>query len=208
MYLTILIAVISAAILVFGGYLLGVGRGLIAREELRAQLLKSTTDERNTLSADEYLGPLDQIFSEISTISVPMPTNQKALQAAKQQKALLTDLLEEIARTAGFKTILLGDENGLPLAASHNHIDRARLATIAAYTILYSERIRDNEVYMPTALLFQDALQHQVLSRIFMVGERRVILTAMVEDKLLSLDALDAGIPRIAQMLQIETILN
>lgn len=208
MYLTILIAVISAAVLVFAGYLLGAGRGLIAREDLRAQLLKSSEAARSNTSADEYLKPLDRMFSEVSSISVPMPTDQKAVQAAKQQKAKLTDLMEEIAKASGFKTVLLGDEKGLPIAASHNHIDRARLVAIAAYTILFGERIRDNDAYLPAVLLFQDVHQHQVLSRIFMVGERRVILTAMVEDATLSLDALDVAIPKITQMLQVETISN
>ncbi len=219
MILTILIAVVSASMLLFAGYLLGINRGLQAREYLRGQLeaWKPTSPEATPV-ADDCLGHLAGMFEEheFSIFSEPeyvAPTPIKIIPPVAiaigqtvldQKREALAHAMNEIAEAAHFKTVLLSDENGLPIASSRQATDLGRLAAISGYVVMFGEHIRREEDYRPVSLLFNDVSQHQVLSRIFTAGEQRLVLTAVIVNSTLALGALDPAIKKVLAVLQPE----
>lgn len=207
MLLTILIAVLAASLLLFAGYLLGVNRGVQSREYLRAQLqlLQPTKIPKQALPED-CLGPLANMFSDPENLLKAESTSAKAgcLQLIGKRREVLAHLMNDIAESACFKTVLLSDENGLPLAASRQAADLGRLAAISGYVVILGEHIRREEDYRPVSLLFNDINKNQVLSRVFMVGGQRLVLTGLAGDDNLSLEALDSALSKVLLVLDSE----
>ena len=77
------------------------------------------------------------------------------LQSSSTHRRDLAQLMNEIAEKAKFTVVLLSDENGLPLASSHNIADLDRLAAISAFVVIFGDRIRRNDDFMPVSTVIQ-----------------------------------------------------
>ncbi len=223
MLITIVIAVITAVALLFAGYLLGVKQGFRAREQLREQLTEQKDAKIDALlrQGDDLrlvIEPLagwdvkvDYLRDAIKQMQESMQTRDQVVgdlsgfQSSAKHRGDLAQLMSEIAEKARFKTVVLSDENGLPLAVSSDVADLERLAAISAYVVIFGDRIRQNEDFMPISLLFNDANHNEILSRIFKVGHQRLVLTAVTHDLQLSLGALDPALSKVISLLSPDT---
>lgn len=113
----------------------------------------------------------------------------------------LAPLLDQISEKGSFETVLLSDNDGLPLAVSSHCRDVDRLAATASLVMLFSERMSRDGGTGPLSLLIHDKDNRQTLCRIFDVGGQRLLLTAVSIGVPLTTSALDAALPKVDNVL-------
>ena len=117
----------------------------------------------------------------------------------------LTRLMDEIVDKAGFETVLLSDDNGLPIAANNSFTDLDHLAAISAFVLIFSDRFIRDGATTPLSLLTHDNENQEMLCRIFHVGSQRFVLTAISIDLLLTSTTLDPTLPKVIDLLSSST---
>lgn len=204
MLLAAIIGIGAAVLLLTAGYLFGVNRGYQARDQLRKQNLeyvselvnvhhqlnqhRSGTDETLRTTIQELLTPIlerDQLAHGLSQ-----------LRAASGRRDVAA-LLDQIAERGNFSAVLLSNEDGIPLASSHNTRDIDRLAATASLLLFLADRMVRDHSPAPLSFMVHDEANALTLSRIFHVGDQRLSLTAVSTGAQLSPTALDPTLAKI-----------
>ena len=244
--LATIVGICAAGILVLTGYLLGVKRGLLARDQLRRQTsqqakeqqrlreliseyVKDDTDAlvlRQDLvnmtqalvshsdAVNRMLEPLNKRESEFDALRAIV---EQALAPLKQREHLANELsslnakagnrndlvllLDQIAEKGQFWAVALHDEQGLLLAASRNAKNLDRLAAISAMVLLFADRLGRHGGSTPLSLLVHDEANMATLSRIFEVGEQRLLLSAVATGAQITATALDPVLSKVGAVL-------
>lgn len=220
MFIVIFWGIATATLLLIAGYLIGVRTGNQARENLREELRNQKDAKIDTLlqqsnALQHVIEPLteweikvEKIQSDIELMQASMVSHDSValklnnLETETHHRSDLTQLMDEIAEKAHFKAILLSDENGLPLVSNHGAVDLERLAAIASFVLLFGERINSDKDCEPTSFLVREAKNKDILSRIFLVGKQRLVLTAVSLELQLTPNALDPALEKITRILE------
>jgi predicted regulator of Ras-like GTPase activity (Roadblock/LC7/MglB family) len=210
------VAGVSAAVLLLtAGYLFGVKRGFKAREQLRQLNLQQAEElqrlrERMTRQQqnDADIQSLRTELSKVQQVLTPLIQRERLgfalanLQTGAGRHRDLMGLVDQIAAKGGFSAVLLNDAEGLPLAASSNVKDLDRLAVLSSMVLLLADRIsRDNNAPNPLAVMVHDEANKLTLCRIFRVGGKRLLLTAVSTDTQLLPTALDPALAKLDTVL-------
>lgn len=160
-----------------------------------APILAQRGDEAHDVRRviDEALEPLlenDRVGHELSTIHV-----------ARGSLGELPALLDAIATKAGFASVVLSDEAGLPLAASDGAVDVDGLSGTAAFFVTLAERSERASLPRPLSCVVLDETNRVTLHRIFSVGETRFTLSAVSRGKALGPGALDPALLPLERVL-------
>ena len=151
----IIIGLAVASLLLLAGYLFGIKRGQKAREKLREQLFEQKDLKIDTLlqqsdALQRVIEPLadwdiqlEKLHAGIKQMQASMFKQDQValeltnLQTSSKDRGDLTSLMDEIAKKAPFESVLLSDENGLPLVSSSDAKDLERLAAIASFVVIF-----------------------------------------------------------------------
>ena len=176
----VVLGVIASILLLLTGYLIGVKRGAHARELLR---------EQNLSQMQEVLAPLAQ--------REKLAYELRELEVKQGSRGDLTLLLDEMAEKGQFWAVLLSSEEGLPLAASSNAKDLDRLAAISTLSLLFADRLGQDDAPSLLSLMLYDEANKATLCRVFNVNQQRLILTAVSTGADISPTALDPALVKI-----------
>jgi len=141
----------------------------------------------------QVLRPLaqrEQLAFDLSNLPVPVG-----------QRSELTNLLDRIADAGHFETVVLINDEGLPLAASTRARDLERLAALSSLLVVFAERLRRSDAPAPLAIVMHDETNTESLCRMFTVGEQRLLLVAVGMGLPLTPTALDAALPKVGSIL-------
>jgi len=210
----------TAAVLLLAGYLFGVRQGHQAREKLRIQLTEQKDSKIDALlqkseALHRFSEPLAEWDAQVEKLRVEMQRVQAAMQSqdlvslelsnlesTATNRSDLTTLMDEIAEKGHFQALLLSDEDGLPLVSSSNAEELEWLAAIASFVVIFGDRIQRDGAASPIAFLVRDSDNRDILCRIFAVGSRRLVLTAVSVEMQLTPNALDPALEKVSGILQ------
>ncbi len=168
-----------------------VHRDLQKVTSLLAQRGDGTSDVRKMMT--EVLAPMldrERSLRELSSIHV-----------GDGGLGELPRLLDAIAEKAGFASVVLSDESGLPLAASAAAGDVDGLAGIAAFFLTLGERAERAALPRPLSCLVHDETNRMTLHRMFVVGAARYTVTAVSRGMALAPGALDPALSPLERAL-------
>jgi len=212
-------AIASAAVLLLAGYLFGIRQGNRAREKLRIQLAEQKDSKIDALlqkseALQRFIEPLaewdehvEKLRSEMQRMQASMQSQDQVslqlsnLQSTATSRSDLTTLMDEIAEKGQFQALLLSDEDGLPLVSSSNAEELDWLAAIASFVVIFGDRIQRDGAASPIAFLVRDSDNRDILCRIFHVGSRRLVLTAVSVEMQLTPGALDPALDKVTGIL-------
>lgn len=212
-------AIASAAVLLLAGYLFGIRQGNRAREKLRIQLAEQKDSKIDALlqkseALQRFIEPLaewdehvEKLRSEMQRMQASMQSQDQVslqlsnLQSTATSRSDLTTLMDEIAEKGQFQALLLSDEDGLPLVSSSNAEELDWLAAIASFVVIFGDRIQRDGAACPIAFLVRDSDNRDILCRIFHVGSRRLVLTAVSVEMPLTPAALDPALDKVTGIL-------
>jgi hypothetical protein len=183
--------------------------------DLRKDLIKMTQAMVSQSDAvNRILEPLNKREAELESLRAVI---EQALTPLKQREQLayelstlnvdandrshLVSLLDQIAAKGQFWAVSLHDDQGLLLAASRNAKNLNRLNAISAMVLLFADRIGRNGGSIPLSMLIHDEANMATLSRIFHVGEQRLLLTAVATGSQLTATALDPALSKVNAVL-------
>lgn len=201
----VLILGIGASILLLAaGYLFGARTGRLARDKLRRQAQLQAADlerlaERTSKTSAEDMSLRTTIQDVLAPLvereRISLDLAQLASQAGQRRD--LVPLLDRIAEVGRFETILLANEEGLPLAANSaaKHLDR--LAAASTRLALVADQITAGYGIAPLSVMLRDASDATTLCRIFRVKDQKLTLTAISNDSRLASVALDPALAKI-----------
>ena len=219
----IFIGVATASLLLLAGYLFGIKQGQKARETLREQLFEQKDLKIDTLlqqsdALQRVIEPLadwdiqlEKLNAGIKQMQASMLNQDQValeltnLQTSSKDRGDLTSLMDEIAKKAPFESVLLSDENGLPLVSSSNAKDLERLAAIASFMVIFGDRMSRDDSATPISFLVRDNHNKEILSRIFHVGKQRLVITAVSVKLQLTPSTLDPALEKVVSLLAPET---
>lgn len=145
--------------------------------------------------------------SQLQTLLRPLLDRERmgtalvGLSAGMEQAQSLMDLLDAIARSGNFITVLISDEVGLPLASNTSGVDPDVQAGMASMLLTLFDRIESNGQPCPLAAVFRDEANRLILHRVFRVQGARFVLTAVSLGMPVSPEALDPALVSIERML-------
>lgn len=113
----------------------------------------------------------------------------------------LPRMLDAIAETGAFTTVVLSDDVGLPLAANGSALDVEMLAGMASFLLTLADRAERNGVARPQAVVVLDESNQHILHRIFSVDSVRFTLTAVSRGVYVAPGALDAALGKLEKLL-------
>jgi hypothetical protein len=183
--IALLIGFAAALMLLIGGYLLGVKRGSGAREDLRRENARQL-QEIQALRKNEVQTEAEREESLRLTIERALaPYFQREslaialsdLKKASGKRSDLSSLLDQIAVTGGFLSVVLGDADGLALAANSAAQDADRVAANSSLLLLTMDRISEQPAFAVSIMIRNEV--GTTLCRIFNVQGQRVTLTAI-----------------------------
>ena len=187
----------ASVLLLAAGYLAGLRQGIAERDRLRLMLEEPREDDAGDAALratiQEALGPLQEALG-------PLVERERAaldisLVPSSGRRSGLASLLDAIATAGDFKALVLGNEDGLPLAASPPDADQDRLLAAASRLFVAADRFAD--MRSPLSILIRHGTGRATLCRIFRVRDQRVFLTAASEDPRLASSALDPALDKI-----------
>jgi hypothetical protein len=209
--LPLIVALAASVLLLTAGYLIGVRRGVQARERLREltiqqkqalqlahrEISRKIEDHDQALRAtiEQALAPLvsrEKLSLDLSSLKTGGGSRD------------LTLLLDKIAEVGNFSTVALSDSDGLPLAGNSAARDLDRIAVNSSLVLLMADRMGGSEAPGPTAILVRDSADQATLYRIFQAPDQRIVLTAVASGANLSLTTLDPALAKVAGMLSFE----
>lgn len=218
MIIVLIIGLSIASLLLLAGYLFGIKQGQRAREMLRGQLFDQKDFKIDTLlqqsdALQRVIEPLSDWDTQVKKLNSSIQKMQASI-VNKDQVALelsnlktssnrgdLSNLMDEIAEKADFESVILCNENGLPLVSSKNTEDLERLAAIASFVVIFGDRMSRNNSPSPISFLVRDSSKKDILCRIFHVGKQRLIMTAVSTNQKLTPNALDPTLEKVVSML-------
>ena len=113
----------------------------------------------------------------------------------------LPKLLEAIAKTGGFSTVLVSDEAGLPLATNQSANDADMLAGVWSLLLTIADRVVAAGAPAPLAIMVHDAQGRAMLHRIFSADKTRFLLTAVSHTHRLAPESLDPALANLERVL-------
>lgn len=113
----------------------------------------------------------------------------------------LSQLLGTMATRAGFSTVLVTDNNGLPMGQNDGAKDVDMLCATLGLLLNMVDRITSSGSASPLAVVLRDSENQVALHRLFKVEGQRYVLTAVASGGLLTPDILDPTIARIERVL-------
>jgi hypothetical protein len=178
-----------AAILVSlrAGYLWGVRAGMAERERLAGEL--------RGLDARIGRPERERISRDLAKFSV-----------SQGEKRDLTRLLDRIASVGRLETVLLSNEEGLPLASNTEAGNTERLAASLARIALAIDQTIDRDGAAPRAFLLCDRADELTFCRAFHVNGQRLFFTVVSNDLPLTAADVDSAISKIEAALTINAI--
>lgn len=195
----------AAVLLLTAGYLFGLRRGAQAREVLRrqvqqqAQTLRQLTDQSSRRAVDQEVS----LRTTIQQVLAPLVERERlSLDLAEfstnaGQRRDLAPLLDKIAAVGTFTTVLLSNEEGLPLASNRTSKNLDRLAAASTRLAVVADQISGEKGLEPLSIMLRDASGATTLCRIFRVQGQRLSLTAVSNDLRLTSVALDPALTKI-----------
>jgi hypothetical protein len=195
----------AAILLLTAGYLFGVRRGSLSRELLR-QHVQQQAEALNQLSERYSQRAADQegsLRTTIQRVLAPLVERERLsldlaqFSTSAGQRRDLAPLLDKIAAVGHFTTVLLCNEEGLPLAASRASQTPDRLAAASTRLALVADQIGEEQGIAPLSVMVRDASDATMLCRIFRVQGQRLSLTAVSNDSRLTSVALDPALMKI-----------
>lgn len=199
----------AAILLLTAGYLFGARMGAEARERLRQQALLSVADLEQ-LKAQNRQRTTEQDRSLRTTIQhvlAPLVERERISLDLAQfagsvgQRRDLVPLLDKVAAVGRFETILLANEEGLPLAANSAAVHLERLAAASTRLALVADQIAGEHGVAPLSVMLRDASDATTLCRLFRVQDQKLTLTAVSSDSRLASVALDPALAKIEMAL-------
>jgi len=195
----------AAILLLTSGYLFGARKGALARERLRQQAQSHAADleqlreqnrQRNTDQEKSLRRTIQHVLAplvERERISLDLAQ----FTGSAGQRRDLVPLLDKIAAVGRFKTVLLANEEGLPLAANSAAVHLERLAAASTRLALVADQIAGEHGVAPLSVMLRDASDAATLCRMFRVQDQKLTLTAVSNDSRLASVALDPALAKI-----------
>jgi hypothetical protein len=199
----------AAILLLTAGYLFGARMGAQAREQLRQQALLSVADLEQ-LRAQHRQRTTEQDRSLRTTIQhvlAPLVDRERISLDLSQfagsvgQRRDLVPLLDKVAAVGRFTTVLLANEEGLPLAANSAALHLEQLAAASTRLALVADQIAGEHGVAPLSVMLRDASDATTLCRVFRVQDQKLTLTAVSSDSRLASVALDPALAKIEMAL-------
>ncbi|MGJ4930290.1 hypothetical protein ACQR1I_07170 [Bradyrhizobium sp. HKCCYLS2038] len=195
----------AAILLLTAGYLFGVRRGVLARDQLRrqVQLQAASLDQLQEQSSHDATERETRLRSAIEDVLAPLVERERIsldlaqLASRPGRRRELVPLLDRIAEVGRFETVLLTNEEGLPLAANTTGRHTERLAAAATRLSLVAEKVSAEHDVAPLSVMLRDASEATTLCRIFRVQDQTLTLTALSSDPRLASVALDPALAKV-----------
>ena len=195
----------AAILLLTGGYLFGARQGAQARDLLRrqVQLQAASLDQLQERSNQEAAERETSLRSAIQDVLAPLVERERIsldlaqLATRPGRRRELVPLLDRIAEVGRFQTVLLTNEEGLPLAANTTARHTERLAAAATRLSLVAEKVSGEHAVAPLSVMLRDATEATTLCRIFRVQDQTLTLTALSNDPRLASVALDPALAKV-----------
>lgn len=195
----------AAILLLTAGYLFGARTGNSARERLRqqAQVLTADLEEMKQQASRRAADPDKSLRTTIQHVLAPLVERERISLDLAQfsggagQRRNLVPLLDKIATAGRFNTVLLANEEGLPLAASSNADNLERLAAASTRLSIVADQIAGEHGIAPLSVMLRDASDLMTLCRIFRVQDQKLTLTAVSSNTRLPSVALDPALSKI-----------
>jgi len=195
----------AAILLLTAGYLFGARKGALARDLLRrqVQLQAASLDQLREQSSQEATERELGLRSAIQDVLAPLVERERIsldlaqLATRPGRRRELVPLLDRIAEVGRFETVLLTNEEGLPLAANSGAQHAERTAAAATRLALMAEKITGEHGAAPLSVMLRDASEATTLCRIFRVQDQTLTLTALSNDPRLTSVALDPALAKV-----------
>ncbi|MCF6249809.1 MAG: hypothetical protein L3J75_00875 [Methylococcaceae bacterium] len=231
MMLPLITGLAAAIALLFVGYILGIKKGQHSREMLRefmitelnqAEVPKSDQEKKLDLllsqgdALQRVVEPLAKWDKQVETLNAAIKQVQDSVLLLDQDQGTvdltdlktndlnrsnLTRLMDEIAEKGHFKVMLLSDDKGLPIAASSNAQQLDKLAAISSLVVIFGDRISQDDDESPQSFLIHYENNMDILCRIFVIGEQRMVLAVISSKQKLTTGALDSVLPKFTESL-------
>ncbi len=170
------------------------------RSELHQALAPLIRREQESESLSQTVKNLLSPLLERERLGLQLAT----LKIGSGTRGELPQLLTTIGEKAGFASVLLSDEAGLPLASSDGTCDAEELAGVSSLLLTLTDRIRRSGSPAPNAIVVRDEANQVILHRIFHVKGERYLLTAVSRSNFLSPGALDPALTPLEGVLMRE----
>lgn len=195
----------AAILLLSAGYLFGARKGAMARDLLRrqVQLQAASLDQLREQSRQKVTAQEADLRNTIQDVLAPLVERERIsldlaqLASEAGERRELVPLLDKIAEVGRFETVLLTNEEGLPLAANSTARHLERLAAAATRMALVAEKIAEAHGAAPLSVMLRDSSDATTLCRIFRVQDQKLTLTALSNDSRLASVALDPAVTKI-----------
>ena len=195
----------AAILLLTAGYLFGARKGALAREELRrqAQLQAASLEQLKERTSQTAKEQEMSLRTTIQDVLAPLVERERIsldlahLGGQAGQRRDLVPMLDKIGEVGRFETVLLANEEGLPLASNSASQNLDRLAATSTRLALVADQIAGENGGAPLAVMLRDASDATTLCRIFRVQDQKLTLTAISRDSRLASTALDPALAKI-----------
>lgn len=128
------------------------------------------------------------------------------LKTSVEHRSNLTELMDEIISKANFESILLSDDQGLPLAGNSEINDLDILAAISAFALIFCDRFTRDGFIAPLSLMTHDPKGREMLFRVFYIENERFVLTSISKGLMLTSNALDPALTKVSDILLSNTL--
>ncbi|MCA9669694.1 MAG: hypothetical protein KC503_29065 [Myxococcales bacterium] len=192
-----------------------------ASESMRAELgkLASTLQAQSSEGArlsqqiEAKLRPLvaqksssKALKNELEELIAPLLQRERIGAALAQldpavAKGDLPQALTAIAEKAGFGTVVLSDDVGLPIAVNDGGKEPDVHAGLSSLLVTLCDRIEGNEQPAPIAAVLRDEANQVVIHRIFRTRKQRYVLTAVSNGAAVPPDVLDPALNTVERIL-------
>lgn len=158
-------------------------------------------------AAQAHDGHRDSNLKEVERVLAPLLEKERLARALSQldvgrgTRDELPKLLDAIAKTAGFSTVLVSDDQGLPLATNQGANDADMLAGVWSLLLTIADRVVAAGAPAPLAIMVHDAQNRAILHRIFTAGNTRFLLTAVSHTHRLAPESLDPALANLERVL-------
>ncbi|WP_035648021.1 hypothetical protein [Bradyrhizobium sp. ORS 285] len=195
----------AAILLLTAGYLFGARQGAVARDHLRrqVQVQAASLNQLQDQSSHDASERETSLRSAIQEVLAPLVERERIsldlaqLATRPGRRRELVPLLDRIAEVGRFETVLLTNEEGLPLAANTAGHHTEQLAAAATRLALVAEKIADENHIAPLSVMLRDESETTTLCRIFRVQDQTLTLTALSNDARLASVALDPALAKV-----------
>ena len=163
------------------------------RTEIEAMLRGAQRSEKLHADLTRQLRPL----LEQGQVTAALLSLDSTLSASGDLREALT----LIADLAGFSTVVLSDNVGLPIASNTDAKDIELHSALSSLFLTLIDRVRGNNLPAPIAAVFRDQANQVVVHRVFSVRSERYVMTAVATGKPLAPDALDPALTPVERII-------